>query len=324
MRELCPICGKQPIDSFDMNFEVPDSWPLPKHNQWLLCSCGFVWLFNHATEDNYNEYYLRCYIGANFNSEPPHRERLWGMAEFISKHFDSNISIVDFGGGDGVLGRYLKEYKFNNYMICDVGQSIPPCDLIVASHVIEHIYDLNKMTANFAVANTVLAEVPEALAYSYRDKPAMLDYQTQHINHFGVSQLDRLFSNYGFSCEHREISEFPLLNMPTYRAIYKKNGYHRMFDRVKSVLDCPPLHTDKPVIVWGLGDYAMWVLANNNIGVSSFVDLSKQYRGMTIMGKPILDHVEGDDPILVIARGKQKEIVEYIKSLGIKNEVIVV
>jgi hypothetical protein len=325
MRERCPICGEYPVDRIDMSFEVPDGWALPKYNQWLLCPCGFVWLNNHAIEENYEEYYKNQYIGSNYNNESPHRERLWDLANFINSKFPKETAVIDFGGGNGYLGKCLKKMGFDTYAVCDVDSEIPIfCDLIVASHVIEHIYDLNKMMEMFAnTTEQVLVELPESLEYSYRTEPKMLDYQTQHINHFGISQLDRLFSNYNFSCEYWETLEFPLLNMPTYRAIYKKNGYQEMFNRVKRVLDIPAIATDEPVIVYGLGDYAMWILANNPIEVASYVDDSPQYRGMTIKGKPILDHVEGDEPILVIARGKQKELVEHIKSLGIKNEIIV-
>jgi hypothetical protein len=326
MRELCPICGNGTVDSIPMNFEVPDGWPLPKENWWNLCRCGFVWLSNSANEENYNEYYKKCYVGANYHDETPHRERLWALARFINERFPKETSIMDYGGGNGRLGKCLKEYGFDTYAVCDVDDEIPIfCDLIVASHVIEHVYDLNKMMEMFKnTTNQVIVELPEALAYSYRTEPPMLDYQTQHINHFGISQLDRLFSNYDFSCEYRENLEFPLLNMPTYRAVYKSNGHQEMFDRIRKFLSYPALTPiGSPVIVYGLGDFCMWVLANWKFDIASFVDDSPQYRGMTIKGKPILDHIEGDFPILVIARGKQKELVEHIKSLGVKNEIIV-
>jgi hypothetical protein len=338
LRNICPVCGNGAVDDYEMDFEVPDRWPLPKENWWNLCRCGFVWLCNNATEDNYNEYYKKFYVGATYHSDSPHLERLKALAQFISYRFPRNTSIIDYGGGLGQLGIYLRDYGFNNYSVCDVGQQLRTCDLIVASHVIEHIYNLNAMMMQFRTwTDQVLVELPESLGYSYKTFPPLLDYQTQHINHFGISQLDMLFSNYDFSCEYRESLEFHMLNMPTYRAIYKNNGHHNMFDRIKHSIDTSKITLEEkmipirqlyggvPFIIYGLGDYAMWFLATvkNLPSIAGFVDKNPIYKGMTLMGMPILDHVEGDYPILVIARGKQQDIVDDIKSLGIKNRVIV-
>jgi hypothetical protein len=79
-----------------------------------------------------------------------------------------------------------------------------------------------------------------------------------------------------------------------------------------------------PVIVWGCGDMCMHVLLQAKLNVAYFVDIAPSYRGTTISGVPVLDHVVSDEPIVVIAQYQNSSILKSISDAGLKNEVIAV
>jgi hypothetical protein len=74
------------------------------------------------------------------------------------------------------------------------------------------------------------------------------------------------------------------------------------------------------VIVYGLGDMTVYQLSQSDLNVKYYVDDSPIYKGATINGVPVLDHIEGDYPIVVIGQRNRQAILDRLKD--VKNRVI--
>jgi len=334
MRNLCPVCDSETSDSFILEFAVPDGWPCPEVNEVKLCSeCGFIWYDNDMSQANYDEYYQK-YYGYHLNNAY-NRTRLWNIAQFIQSIMNTNAQIVDFGGDDGYLADHLIEIGFKNVKVHNIGdQFANKPDLIVASQVIEHIYDIHPVIDSFYQAlssnGMCLVELPEAQLFSKRDWPPLLDYNQKHINHFNVFNLDLLFAKHQFSNVNRDFIEYKPLNSPCYRALYQKDGHKSIFQDVKFHIQENDFRylsklkeIDQPVIVFGIGDIAMHLLQKSSLDVVYFIDNDPIYSGQILMGKPIKNVIDSDEPILVMAQGQKDSILEDLKKRGVKNEVIV-
>ena len=252
--------------------------------------------------------------------------------------YPADTKIMDFGGADGCLADMLKSVGFIDVSVCNVGESLgEDNDLIIASNVIEHVYDLDGMMDNLtgALKSTghILSEVPEAYRWSAADWPPILDFHHKHINHFCDYQIDMLFANRGLNNIFRQYLYYSPLNATLYRSIHKNNGYRDYWDKVKMrVINYTDIAVrtiqhkiNEPVIIWGLGDVAWHIIAHAihpEIQIAGLIDNDRAFRGATMKGVPILEKPQGDEPILLMAQGQKQMIKDRIKREGYKNRVI--
>src|ERR1019366_6707362 len=79
---------------------------------------------------------------------------------------------------------------------------LEPAGLVVLSHVLEHVRDvgaaIDGLEAIMSTRGRVYAEVPNASQYAEYLVAPFLDFNTEHINHFSVSTLKRLFASRGW------------------------------------------------------------------------------------------------------------------------------
>ena len=322
MRTNCPICNHEAIDQFEMNYIVPDGWTLPDKYIWKLCKCGFIWADTNGTEEDLDNYYREHY------SQPidiHDTMRLRNLASYIFETIAPHTKIVDFGGGNGELEGYLKEYGFENVTTVNLDNEMPECDLVILSQVIEHLYDfqvaLDYIEDSLYENGIVIIETPDAERYSKRTWPKMFDYMPTHINHFSIKNLQSLMTLRGYTTINIYLYEFKPTNAPMTRMTFLMGENKQMFDRVSTrIINIAQVRIDEPVIVYGLGDMAMHTLAKSNLDVKSYVDDSPSYKGATINGIPVLDHIEGDYPIVIIGQRQRQAILDKLK--GVKNKVI--
>lgn len=326
MRTNCPVCGEKSIDQFQMKYAVPDGWELPELYTWKLRKCGFIWADNEASQETYNSYYRNHYV-QNMDMHDYRRLDNLSYAIFSIFDFDKDLKIIDYGGGDEYLIDKLRGFGFDKVSVCNVDDKLESCDLIIASQVVEHIYDLDGMMKDFCNnlkdGGFVIVEIPDSLSYSFRKWPDLLDYYPTHVNHFSSSQLNYLFNRYGFSNNFLVSGiEYKPTNAPMFRAVYVKNGNQITFNKIKEkISNVKSLDIKEPVIVYGLGDITMYQIANSNLNIVSFIDESPVYKGATINNIPVLDHVEGDYPIVVFGKRSQKSILSKLE--GRNNRIIV-
>lgn len=342
MRTSCPICNEPlPPNHWRLDFVVPDGWTLPDKNLVCICSrCGFVYYDNNNTQEDYNLYYRNNYSVIDPKVVEGDKLRLEDLATLISKIVQDPLNkVVDIGGGSGQLEKELRSKGLVNITTVDVEEEIPDKpDIIVLANVIEHIYDLQSfmryMVSKINSGAYVVLEVPDAYLISKEPKLyPLLDYHQKHVNHFNTFSLDYLFITNGFARTSLDFVKYPYNNIPIIRVVYQyiatelsKEMYNeskkivereikKKVDRLKEI--------KTPVIVWGCGDLCMHLLTKVDLDVVYFVDNEPQFRGATILGKPVLDEVTSDEPIVVIAQGQKSSLVNKIKSLGLTNELII-
>lgn len=201
----------------------------------ICCDCGFVYTSPRMTQDSYTDFYdseySRLYVGVEtpgsvfFNDQKYRGER-------ILKYINSNIDIakkpfdvLEVGCGAGgilqsfrsaghvVLGLDLGE-EYLNYGIENFGLNLKKggladldkeykADIIIYSHVLEHILDIDKelglIKSHLKKDGFVYIEVPGLMFVHQTYDMNFLKYlQNAHTYHFTLNSLTRMFSNNGF------------------------------------------------------------------------------------------------------------------------------
>jgi len=334
LRTICPVCGsfkRVPVD-WELEFVVPDGWELPATSKVICCAqCGCIFYDNKMTQLDYDNYYIKRY---GYGLEGPDIDaRMAGAALFLNRCLpDRGISIVDYGGGNGDLVRALEKVGFRNVLNFNLGDDLgdKKFDLLICSHILEHIYDLQHFmehVVSFVKPNGYLyLDMPYYDDYESYDSPLM-DMHQKHINHFWLKHLDSLMHNQGFELTDGEF--YKERGCPLLRRLYRKYdivgnflNIKKMFDRrMRELLD-KVKEIKQPVIVWGLGDLAWYVLAHTNLDIVYFVDNDPAYRGCTLLGKEIKEKPDTDDPILVIVFAQKEPLLRNIKAVC-DNEIII-
>jgi hypothetical protein len=331
----CPVClSPSRTEVFSMTYNIPDGWTLPDRIDWHTCDdCGFLYGDGDFTQADFDTYYREKY-GYGINS-PANIERLKADAEMISWETAYGDIIVDFGGagddGRSVLVDELHRLGIGTAGARSVGVGDPlpnNCDVIYASHVIEHIYNLpetmTRLTAALAPDGLLIVDVPDATGLLLKWKMPILDFNTKHLNHFTLRHLLELGARYGFELVH--LKPYELEGAPAWQVHFRrldvaeetkqhvvKNSYIRR--RKLEVIDYP-------VNIWGMGDITWHLLSQVDLEVLDFIDNDPAYRGTTYNGKPVQERPTNDAPIVIVAQGQRGRLIENIRRMGVTNEII--
>lgn len=329
----CPICdsGKREL-LWRADFLVPDGWTRPKYLDWFTCECGMVYGDNETvTNADYTKYYQERYgYGVN---DIEQSNRMMARGHYIAERYkDRSVKIVDFGGGDGGLSSVLARFGFHDVHNVGAGDEMPEdADAVIAEHVLEHVYSMNiamsDITDCLKDGGLFIVDIPDGGAISFA-KPAempILDYTQVHINHFRVLDMLRLAERWGF--ELLETSEYKERFMPCRMFVFVKGAdigrmaREYIIPNIQEKQEKLQALGDTPVIVWGLGDIALHLLARCPVNVKYFVDIDPAFRGQTIGRIPILDAPISDHPIVVMAQSQKAALLEYIKKTY-ENEIV--
>jgi len=334
----CPVCGAYDRDElWTMEYRVPDGWPLPKKITWYQCAlCGMLFGDGKFSQRLYNSYYLK-YYGFGINSEQV-SERLTGIADDISSNHARDSRFVDFGGsgddGKSIACERLKHWGWKNVYNVNAGEEVPECDVLLASHVLEHIYDMpgamRKIGRALHKSGTLIVDGPDATGIALHWGMPMLDFHTKHLNHFRVIDYLNLMQEWGYELidSERYIDVRSQQQASCIRMKFKKmsTAQHSMM-HVTSELSAKiaKLNTiNYPVNVWGLGDIAWHLLSKVNLDVLDYIDNDPAMRGASINGKYILEAPTNKEPIVIIAQGQRSNLLAKIHSMNLENEVILI
>ena len=147
--------------------------------------------------------------------------------QVLDNYMSKDSSVLDIGCGCGELLMYLYDKGYKNVSGLDTSQKCvdglvehgvnmfkgdvftnnitETFDVIILSHVVEHIYDLQKLSnvlpKYLKPGGIIYIEVPNSDVY-YQDtcQPPFQEYNTEHINHFDEMSLTQLFMNYKLVC----------------------------------------------------------------------------------------------------------------------------
>jgi SAM-dependent methyltransferase len=220
---------------------------------------------------------------------------------------------------------------------------------ILLSGVLEHLYDLKKAVRNLSLylkpESKIICLVPNVLNYHHFPAPLSYYINIEHINHFSPCTLSELFEYGNFSMlESVSVNiKFGAINAAVIIGVFEN---HRNTDislnKTKKYLYDLDLKetTDnrtidkivsgkKKVAVWGTGNLARSFLENTNLkkaNISFFVDnnyemVDKLFCGYKVVAPDFLKNFDGI--ILVFSMLYFKDIEKQIKSMGLKNYIIV-
>jgi hypothetical protein len=340
----CPVC-LSPSRSrvFTMTYKIPDGWTLPREIVWNTCDdCGMIYGDGNFTQADLDEYYVKHY-GYGVNS-PANIERLKGDAHTIlaDVHKEQPV-IVDFGGagddGKSILVEELLWLGFGGAICVGPADPLPyGCDVIYASHVIEHIYDLpetmTRITDALAADGLLIIDVPDATGLLRQWKMPILDFNTKHLNHFTLRNLLDLGKQYGFELVH--LKPYDLENAPAWQAHFRRldvadTSYIHIYEKIDARLMKMIRLGGQPVNIWGLGDITWHVLSryatdpaskDEPLTILDYIDNDPAYRGQTFNGKPVQERPTNDAPIVILAQGQRQRLIANIRKMNITNEII--
>ena len=292
---------------------------------------------------------------------------------------DKNARIIDIGCANGGLLKEIQSLGYRNLLgvdpsemcvertrtqlgisamigsLSNIPEQLGKFDLVILSHVLEHVLDLNQAVyeiSNLVSENgSVYVEVPDATRYADRVIAPFQDINTEHVNHFSLNALRNLFSKVEFIAKS-EVSrsiritidaDYPVTHMvlqkgkPEMRIQFdeilnnciiryiteSKKILTKLDQRLQVILAGNPM-----VIIWGTGQLAMKLLADTCLGgarIFCYVDSNPINQGKKIQGIPIVSPESIRyklEPIIIASTIYQDNIVAQIREMGLPNELI--
>ncbi len=261
--ELCPICGSTTDSVLQLHFSV--KMKLPTDPEIRHCASDDFLFVASGRQEYYDEYY-KALVNDSYHGEVSggslhspiamlQRDYLVGS---LGSFFARPRKVLDFGCGEAsLLVELASDFQSSAFWGFDPGPAAQvgsgkattlglsnlriadlkiaaengPYDLVIASHVVEHLVDfdlLRMLKALLAEDGLLYLEVPNPLQYEMCERQEFLYYFDRlHVNHFTPQALTRLVSGYGFgymmhfeyAFPYREGDRYPALGM-----LLKKGG----------------------------------------------------------------------------------------------------
>lgn len=253
----CPICDFGKVKEIrKFNFTLFDKHPM--HNGYLLVQCekcGFIYGDTDVTQTVLDDYYenLSKYEDKSISTGGGYsihdKNRLKSAAKYISSKFDNKeIEIADIGCAIGGLLEQLRNEGFSNLTGIDpsiscveITQSEKKCkcyhsslfnlkesfgkyDLIILSHVWEHILDLKSAIKSIEKIlkpeGFIYIECPNAMLYKDIIHAPFQEFNTEHINHFTEQAFKNFFGVNNYSCIDVGNRVIQIASGEDYNAVY--------------------------------------------------------------------------------------------------------
>lgn len=392
----CPVCDGCAGEALHTRrFVLPDGHPLAAGYTVVTCAhCGAAYATPLPDQSAYDRFYrdaskyADAATGTGSGAQGWDDQRLEETARALAAFAPRRAThIVDIGCGAGGLLRWLAELGYTHLTGIDPAQAcadatgaipgvrglvgglfalppeVEPAGLIVLSHVLEHVRDagaaVDGLRTIAGAGGRVYAEVPDAMRYAEFLVAPFLDFNTEHINHFSVETLARLFTERGWNVVARgtkTIASSPSARYPCAWVLAELAG--AADSSADSNIDAPPdralrgalaryvsaSHTllagviarceslgiaSKEIIIWGTGQTTAILLAETPLGgarIRAFTDSNPMNFGRTISGAPVVppDNLRDmpDVPIVIGSLLHGAEIADAIAARALSNPVI--
>ncbi|MDD0811817.1 methyltransferase domain-containing protein [Curvibacter sp. RS43] len=346
----CPVCASTQAQALQsLSLPQPSGSPLPSGYRLMACAaCDFVFAETPAPQSAYDLYYQRCAkyggptgTGAGLHSAD--QARLDQMADRLLAWLPQPQGrVLDLGCGAGGLLSALQARGLQQVEGLDpdpsavqaararglllreglIHEAASRCageryDLIVLSHVAEHLRDLHSLPALASLLTPegrLYIEVPHPAGYACGERPPYYYFDSEHINHFSAQALARLLAPAGLQLLSAEAVQLPLAGGSHYPALAVVAGFGgdphagaalspqpATVQAVQRYLvDCaqgarrepqPPLPPQGPVLAWGAGSWAQRLLGQGQLPrdrLVAFLDKDPNKQGLQLDGLPIL------------------------------------
>lgn len=360
----CPVCGAHAGEVLHhRRFVLPDGHPLADGYTVVTCrECGMAYATPLPPQEAYDRFYrdaskyADATTGTGSGAQAWDDERLADTARQLAAFMPGrDAHIVDVGCGAGGLLRQLRQLGFTKLTGIDpapacvasveqvegvrgaVGSlfalpaGLEPAGLVVLSHVLEHVREAGRAVDQLhrlvPRGGRVYAEVPDAGRYAEFIVAPFLDFNTEHINHFSVRTLERLFASRGwrivssgtkcirsspsalYPCAWVLAEAFQAMDGPSADPVDRArsssgSGDHVLRDALQRYVaasdvllaritaHCTGANiAGREVIVWGTGQTTAILLAETPLGAAriiAFTDSNPVHYGKTIAGAPVV------------------------------------
>ncbi len=384
----CPICSQSHGTLLHtMQFGKYDHEYLPELYNLVFCeTCGFVFADTSAKEKDYDQYYEKASKYQDDNVSIGGTSLKWDQKrwsetiEIVTRvGIKTNDTILDIGCAQGGSLVNFKNAGFTNLSGLDLSASCvnkvnqlgfkgyfgslqyledssiigSRFSLVILSHVLEHILNINQSINNLNKVlkddGLVYIEVPDASRYSDYYSVPFHFYDQEHINHFTEKSLDFLMQLHGYNLiltGKKELQASEQNKVPAFSSIYKKSSKKGINERIKDDesmkshlyyielskqnSNWPLLEnlvsTQEEVIIWGAGSYTLRLLANSplsKLNIIAFIDndeVKQKSKLNNIEIKPKNYLKNHSQRIIICSAYKTKEILEEINALEIQNK----
>ncbi|MBT4732144.1 class I SAM-dependent methyltransferase [Candidatus Woesearchaeota archaeon] len=320
----CVICGNECSSQY--------------HNEQGLevNSCYYCWHSILLYKDKVN--YSLLSNRNKFSNKPKHISQ---QVSFLDKFLKNGLNVLDVGCAEGGLGANIKEKHNNQDQIIIDGIEISQdqniaiefyssiynslnqvissnkrYDIIIYSHVLEHIIDIHKEFNNI---NKILKkdgllfiEVPNQSG-NYK---VTLDANLEHIHRFSIRSLYLLLSQFGFDIIK---SDFNGIESTRYSSIIRVLAAKKSIDYLTMIKEWKG-----KVIVWGAGGFFQQVLAQiiDVQFVDILLDSSESIIGNNILGHTVCSKenikLYNNSLVIISSIDYENEIIDEINNLHSK------
>ncbi len=381
-RRPCPICqGRSGLFLLTMHFALPDDSPLPAHYDLLVCQrCGTGFADSSADAWAYREYYgaFSHYedpvVATGGGDEPADRRRIAELAEFLGARVPKGARVLDIGCGNGGLLVALHQRGFTNLTGFDpapactsriLAQGLAACrvslplndpaaiaghggpfDLIVMSHVLEHLFDAQAVVVSLlpllSRGGFLYLETPDAARYGTEGFPPLYFFDPEHINHFSAESLIFLGATLGLAPKITGHKFLTLANGSRYPAVFglfqagiapslptvAEGGLYPLLQAYveQSLAALEPLRTriltlvgtDRPFALWGAGSLSQRLVGEPwfpGQSLRAVVDRDRNKQGLRFAGHVIASPETGlrglpDSTVILCAAAIATEVIE--------------
>ncbi len=387
----CPVCSAcEGVALHDRRFVLPEGHPFSDGYSVVTCgACGAAYATPLPPQATFEAFYRDRSKYADVATGTGSGEHVWDVerltetAQQVAAHVPDRAShIVDVGCGAGGLLRQLRQLGYTRLTGVDPApacveavRQIPgvrsavgslfalpaeaaQADSVVLSHVLEHVRDVSAavdaLRQVLSAEGCVYAEVPDATRYADFLVAPFLDFNTEHINHFSVGTLTRLFSSRGWrvtASGRKTIRSSPSTTYPCAWIVATPRGaaapstaradpdlrdalrrYVTASDALvaRVTVRCAEEQlAGRRVIIWGTGQTTAILLADTPLGaarVAAFTDSNPIYHGMRLAGAPVVPPAQlrewPDLPVVIGSLLHAGEIAAALAALNLPNPII--
>lgn len=379
----CPLCNANTVHFLhEQSLLQPEGSPLPSKYDVVRCTiCGFVYADTPCSQRNYDSYYARYskYEDANVATGGQHsdqdKKRFSILVERIEEKTTKDAAILDIGCANGGLLAALSERGFTRLHGLDgaancvstvrkMGITSYQCglsalddfspgqrfDLIVLSHVLEHLADIRPIMLAvrqlLSPEGLIYVETPDASRYSASDFVPFYFFDSEHINHFDDAHLSHLGKVIELETIETGTSDLKLSSdklypvcwawlshensgVPRHHPDNNKLGdsiqsYVATCDRCSSYAILEELAAKGTrIIVWGAGSFAQRILCTESAkrcNIIGIVDTDRNKQGLSFASHRIqspenLRDVDGEFVVLVAAAIAYEAIANQARNI---------
>ena len=391
LERKCPICRSETgLVMGKLEFALFDDFLLSRKFDVVACdNCTFVFYDTPDTSENFEIVYRNHYFSSSYTSH----SQITAVDAVINVENDPiaimgpylkpETIICEIGCGRGALLMKMKRAGYNklygiepspdcvDYVrehygidaLVGTADNIPfdiSFDVIISTHVLEHVLNLQEAVKNISRKLTghglVYVEVPDLDEYDSQKGASPLDYITiyEHINHFTISSLQCLFEQNRFKMINsgRKILDMGTrLPLPVIYGVFQKDSSAKSLPSIlpQKLFEIDKVHhwlnkyvfsksnifeelaeLKTPIYIWGINLCIQKYMTMSPLRECNIVGLidrdpskqKKSINGQKIQSPEVLNTIKENVVVVIWGGPYRKSIENNLKELEFKGTVV--